>query len=252
VFAETHTGRVRFRQVGRAATGTPVVLVHGAGAGGAIWLGALRKLARLPRRGLSPDLPGHGRSTGSYATLDQARDALGLFCAAAGVPRAVLIGHSMGGAVALAAALAWPERVAGLGLVASAARFTIKPETVERVGSPTAEAWLSELGFSPATDPAIRRAAIALAFAAPAAVRRADFGLLAGVDFVARLGEIGCPTAVLAGADDLMLPPRRSEEAAQKIRGASLEILPRCGHFPMLEQPDAFAAWLAGLCARTP
>jgi 3-oxoadipate enol-lactonase len=57
-----------------------------------------------------------------------------------------------------------------------------------------------------------------------------------------RLGQIGCPTLVICGADDGMVPPENSRALAAGIAGARLELIPQAGHLPMLEQPEAVAA----------
>ena len=47
-----------------------------------------------------------------------------------------------------------------------------------------------------------------------------------------------CPTLVICGADDGMVPPENSRQIAAGIPGARLELIPQCGHLPMLEKPD--------------
>ena len=226
-----------------------MVFVHGAGGGSAVWIRVLDRVGAR-RRALALDLPGHGRSSGSFSNVDGARDAVGQLCAVLGIPRAILVGHSMGGAVALAAALAWPERVAGLGLVASSARFQISPATLDLVAAPGADAWLGEVGFSPATARDEVRRAVALAFDAAPEVRRRDFALLGGLDYRARLGEVRAPTAVIGAAEDLLLPPKLSRELAAGISGAVLSEIARAGHFVMLERPDDFHRALDALLER--
>src|SRR5262245_15672292 len=113
----------------QSASPSPLMLVHGAGSSSVVWIDVLRRIAP-GRRPIAPDLPGHGQSDPWHdePSIEGYRDAVGTVCANLGVRRAVLVGHSMGGAVALACALAWPERVAGLVLVNSAARLDVSDE----------------------------------------------------------------------------------------------------------------------------
>jgi pyruvate dehydrogenase E2 component (dihydrolipoamide acetyltransferase) len=101
--------------------GTPILLIHGFGGDLNNWLFTQPALAEK-HRVHAIDLPGHGGSTkavgdGSIATLAKAVTG---YMAAAGIARARLVGHSLGGAVALAIALGAPDRVASLTLIASA------------------------------------------------------------------------------------------------------------------------------------
>ena len=63
-------------------------------------------------------------------------------------------------------------------------------------------------------------------------------GALEGWTSLPRLGEIACPVLVICGADDGMVPPENSRALARAIPGARLELIPQCGHLPMLEQPE--------------
>src|SRR5579859_1650259 len=95
----------------------PLIFVHGAGASSVLWMDAVRRLQHQ-RRVLAPDLPGHGQSDpwhpAAEVSIAMYRDAVGTVCSLSKVERAILVGHSMGGLIALAAAAAWPERVAGV------------------------------------------------------------------------------------------------------------------------------------------
>jgi pimeloyl-ACP methyl ester carboxylesterase len=64
-------------------------------------------------------------------------------------------------------------------------------------------------------------------------------GALEGWTSEDRLGGIRCPALVICGEDDGMVPPENSRALAAGIPGARLELIPQCGHLPMLEQPAA-------------
>ena len=64
------------------------------------------------------------------------------------------------------------------------------------------------------------------------------------------LSRIRIPTHIVWGADDRLFPPIYGETWAKAIAGAQLTVIPRCGHLPIQEQPDIFAASVAEFCAR--
>jgi pimeloyl-ACP methyl ester carboxylesterase len=244
-FADLHGVRIRYRESGVGRPGPPVLFLHGAGGSSAIWLTSLHRLARL-RHAVAIDLPNHGRSTGAAASFDDLLGAVGATAATLCLGRSVLVGHSLGGLLALAAALAFPDKVAGLVLVASSARFTVSPRLMD-VLTHHFSRWpelLAEMGFSPATPADVRRRGASLASQAGQEQTRTDFVLCTERDVTGQLGAIACPTLIVTGADDLLCPPKWGDVLEAGIPGARRVALPRCGHFPMLEQPDTYGALL--------
>lgn len=169
-------------------------------------------------------------------------------------PRFVLLGHSLGGYVALQAVLSAPKRVAGLALITTSAR-------AESEAARQARARLINDGRSDFPGVVARLARAALAPAHRAALTRQveEIMLAGGFDRfkreqlaaasrpapAARLGTIACPVLVMAGAQDAVIDPAASDELAAAIPGARLERLEASGHMPHLEQREAFRAVLA-------
>ncbi len=118
---EIQAGGRRLRVLDLGEGGTPVVLIHGFGADLNTWMFTQPVLAER-RRTIAFDLPGHGGSDKALAGADPGAFAavVGDLFDALGLERACLVGHSLGGAVALAFARARPQRVAGLVLIAAA------------------------------------------------------------------------------------------------------------------------------------
>jgi pimeloyl-ACP methyl ester carboxylesterase len=237
-----HGSRLRYRESGAGRPGAPFLFIHGAGASSAVWLNVMHRLARQ-RRSIALDLPGHGRSEGRVDTLEAMRDAVGLAAGTLCLGRSILVGHSMGGVVALSAALEWPDKVFALVLVASSARILPSPPFLHMLEHEWARwpLFLAEGGYSPETPREIRRRSASIACAADQAQTRADYGVLAASDLRGRLAELRVPTLVVAGAHDVMVPGKHAAATAAAIPGARLLTLPRVGHFPMHEDASALA-----------
>jgi pimeloyl-ACP methyl ester carboxylesterase len=238
---------LRLRDEGDGAK-PPVVCIHGAGSSSVIWMDLVRRLAPR-RRVLALDLPGHGQSDRWHdgeVTIDHYRDAVGTVCAELKIARAVLIGHSMGGLVALAAAAAWPERVAGLMLVASGAQLPVLPELLERLRGdfPRFGKWLARQAWSASTPLDTIERWGTLALSADQATTEADFAAVARFDGRPLLPTLRAPTVALAGADDRLAPPALAHEIAATVRGAEAVVVRRAAHMVLQEQPDAFFAAL--------
>ncbi len=241
-------GRVHFAERGERRAGQPsVVLIHGAGAGSAIWSMTLARIARAAHV-VAIDLPGHGPSDRGEGALDLARhrDAVGLLAAALCLGPSILVGHSMGALVALDAALTWPDKVRALVLAAAAPRMPVDPELLALLDTDpeAARVWLADRGLSPCAKPAVRRGFLAAGPAAPPEVTRADFELVRATDLTPRLPAVRCPMTWLDGADDRIVPVEWRQG-----RPGEVLVVSDAGHLLPIEAPAAIAE-AAGLSSR--
>ena len=244
--ALAQAGRIHYAERGeRRADRSSVVFIHGAGAGSGIWSMTLSRVARAAHA-IAVDLPGHGPSApgdlGSLS-LERYRDAVGELCGALCLGPSVLVGHSMGALVALEAALAWPDKVRALVLVAAAPKMPVDPELLAllRDDPDGATLWLADHGLSPQAKPAVRRGFLAAGAAAPPDVTRADFEIVRGTDLHPRLEKIACPLTWLDGADDAIV-----FHACRDGRPGSVVSIPAAGHLLPIEAPAAIAEAILG------
>jgi 3-oxoadipate enol-lactonase len=252
----THSIDLFFEEQG---SGTPLVLMHGYPLDHTIWQAVIPTLAELAWV-IVPDLRGHGRSDapeGIYTMRQVADDIAGLLDTLK-IARAVVVGHSMGGYVALAFAQAYPQRLKGLGLVATQAaadapdrregRLATANEVLLKGMAGIAESMPLKLTTQAALFPILRRLILATQPQGAAGILR---GMAERPDLTAFLSEIAVPAVVIAGAKDSLIPFQRSVEMAQVLPDAWLVTLPEAGHMPMIEFPELVASALAGLLHRT-
>ena len=251
--ARAGSDALHVRSTGKA-DGPPVVMLHGFAADGTAWAAQERALA--PRHRVHRiDLPGHGRSPprAPEGFADLAARIRGAFDALDLAAPAHLIGHSLGGALALATADTRPRAVSRLTLVAPAGlgaeiggdilagllRATrpdsLAPWLRRLVADPDALSWgYVQAAASARADPELRAAQTAMAD------RLFPDGTQA-FDLRAALHRAEMPTALIWGRDDAVLPWRHALQAPGR---AALHLLPGVGHMPMVEDPDTLAAIL--------
>ena len=240
-----------FGDVRRAAheAGMPLMLVHGAGGNLMHWPGELRRLPGCMVVAL--DLPGHGHSgeaaqpphgdvpqeIGSYAQV------LAGFAEALGLPRFVLAGHSMGGAVALELALQHPEMLAGLILVAAGPKLPVAPELLSAIQEDYEGAARLLVGWSQGvrSDPNTIRIYLQRLRELDPQVLHRDYAACNAWDRTTDLGIVTVPALVICGDADRMTPIQLSLDLQERIRTAQLVIVPGAGHMVMLEQPALVA-----------
>ncbi len=227
-----------------ASDALPVVLIHGAGGSYLHWPPQVRRLPSLWT--LAVDLPGHGRSPGvGEQSIEGYAQRLVSWADAVGFQKAIWVGHSMGGAIALTLALRFPERVHALGLVATGARLPVNPKLLESTAHQATYSLAVETimrwAFSPNAPSRVKTLAARRMLETRHTVVYNDFAACNRFDVGPSLGEITCPTLVVHGTADRMTPLRYGERLAREIPQARLVTVPDAGHMVMLEQPDAVA-----------
>ncbi len=224
-----------------------VILLHGAGGTHLHWPAEIRRLPGY--RIFAPDLPGHGKSEGRGEQSIQAyAQAIVAWLDALEVHRTVLVGHSMGGAIALSLGLEIPDRVQGLGLVSTGARLPVAAQLLESTSQTTTFQSAIELirkwAYSPDTpERLVELATRQMALTRPS-VLHSDFLACDSFNLTERLPEISPPSLVICGSHDRMTPVRLAQLLASCLPNASLEIMPEAGHMLIIEQPQAAAALL--------
>jgi pimeloyl-ACP methyl ester carboxylesterase len=295
-------GRIHVVERGR---GPALVLLHGFMLSGAVWAHQLRDLAD-GHRVIAIELRGHGQSVPGTAGFGVASEAAGDVTVRAGarmgaaqegspairrmamdleqvlaaldVDRAVLVGHSMGGMVALQLLHDLPpvdvqRRIAGLVLVSTTAGpFSRLPgfTGVVRVAGPASARavgladrfgarlapsedlrwWLTRMGFGADAPAAQVQFVEGLHMATPASTLSALLPSLALFDLSRWIGAIDVPVLILVGSRDHLTPPRHAWRTASALPRAEVVELPRCGHMPMLERRREFGRLLDEFAAK--
>ena len=218
-----------------------LLCVHGAGGQGMLFRAQLSGLAREANLA-AIDLPGHGDSPGpSYESIEDYAGWLADFIEC-GPIRPIVLGHSMGGAIAQTLAVNRPELISGLVLAATGARLKVSPALMENFRNDYEKACadLVSMAYSSAANPALLRQAKEELLATPLEVVLADFGACDRFDLRESLSLISQPTLLVVGTHDRMTPVKYSTYLESNISNAKLEIIEGAGHGLYLEKPNPF------------
>lgn len=256
--------------------GTPLVLLHAFPVDSRMWRGVEESLVEHIRV-IAPDQRGMGKTPLVLSGEDGERlpePSLDVVAADVlrelderGLDRVLVGGCSMGGYVAMALLRAAPHRVAGLLLVDTRAGADGPEQRANRLAAAErAEregvGWLADtmlpnlLGDTTHRErPHVVATAQELVRTQPAAgVAWAQRAMAARPDSTDLLRRVQVPTLVVVGEEDRVTPPEVAQDLAGSIPDAELVVLPRCGHLPPLEDPDAFAevtlAWVRRVAER--
>lgn len=187
------------------------------------------------------DQMGHGRSgtpAGPVTREDLARDIVAVLDTLS-IEHAILVGHSMGGIMAMTTALLVPERIAGLVLIGTASRCTEKVanwyERIAIAGESEGLDGLTRAIYGKDSQKVIVGNPVGIA-----AVTRTLKSLYAD-PLTPKLSEIACPSLVIVGERDPM-GPKASSIIAEKLPDSTLEVVPNCGHWVHVEKPAAVTA----------
>ncbi|MCW2677552.1 MAG: putative epoxide hydrolase [Modestobacter sp.] len=268
-----HGHRLSYRIGG--TSGPVLLLLHGLLGSGASFGPALDELART-HRVVAPDLLGHGASEkptgdyslGSLATL--VRDLLVLL----GLESATVVGHSLGGGVAMQLAYQFPAAVERLVLVASGGLGRTVSPALRAVALPGAE-WVLPALFNSHSARAANRLLKTVQRLTPPALTQVAEGLASLADAEARAAFLltaravldvggqrvsatdrlylaaGLPLLLVWGDRDPVIPVAHARALHDQLPGSRLVVFERSGHFPQVDQPGRFAAVVADFVATT-
>jgi pimeloyl-ACP methyl ester carboxylesterase len=260
-----------------AGSGPVLLLIHGMAGNRGNWRAVIEPLARA-HTVIAPDLPGHGDSEpgGGDYSLGSLASALRDLLLTLGHERATLVGHSLGGGVAMQFSYQFPEMVERLVLVSSGGLGPEVSVILRAAALPGADAFIAATaGIGQRAGSALGRglAAVGLRPNADVAEVARGYASLAEPDrraaFLATLrGVVGTggqrvdagdrlyladslPILIAWGSRDPIIPVGHGEDAHAALPGSWLEIFEGAGHLPQLEEPGRFVAVLERFLAET-
>lgn len=261
---QIHGQPVTFHMMGK---GPPILLIHGITSSSRTWKRVMPKLAES-HTVIAPDLLGHGRSAKPQGDYSLGAYASGIrdLLVALEVPRATVVGHSLGGGIAMQFAYQFPERVGRMVLVDSggigrevnpilrAAALPGAEFVLPVMFSPTLHdgavklrGLLAKIGLQPNAD--VEGVSEGFASLTEADARRAFLNTVRSVidingqrvsaeDRLYLAGEV--PSMIVWGESDRIIPVEHAHRANAMLPGSRLEILDDAGHFPFNDHPDRF------------
>ena len=202
-----------------ASPDRPLVFIHGSGGSSQVWQAQVAHFGTS--RAFPIDLPGHGERADTLppevSVLEYASVSHEIIFQELHLKKPIIVGHSLGGAIALTMALEYALELSGLILIGTGARLRVLPSILEEA----------------------QRASI---------VTYRDWAACNAFDIMNRLTEIHLPTLIICGADDRFTPVKYSQYMHEHIQGSTLRIIHDAGHNVQQKQSEqvsqAIDAWL--------
>ncbi len=261
---EIHGQPVTYHQAG---DGPPLVLIHGITSSSRTWKKVMPRLAEKYRV-IAPDLLGHGRSAKPQGDYSLGAYASGIrdLLVALEVPKATIVGHSLGGGIALQYAYQFPDRVGRMVLVDTGGidkdvNLVLRAATLPGAefvlpimfANPLHEAalklrsLLTKVGLQPSAD--VQGVSEGFTSLTEADARRAFLNTVRSVidptgqkisakDRLYLAADI--PSLIIWGERDRIIPSSHGQLAHELMPNSQLEIFPEAGHFPFNDDPDRF------------
>ncbi len=259
--------RVNYVDCGEARSGGTVVLIHGLGGCWQNWLETIPRLAADGRRAIALDLPGFGESDlpADEISLPGYGKCVEELCERLELGRVTLVGNSMGGFTSAECAIQYPDRVEALVLVSAAgiSSADLKRQPAMAGARLFAAASTRVVAHSEKVvrRPRLRlplwgmivrhpqRIGTELLYEVTRGAGRRGFlpalEALTDYDFRDRLTRIGCPTLIVWGAEDVLVPVADADEFERLIDDSRKLVFDDTGHMAMIERPETFNQALA-------
>ena len=231
----------------------PVILLHGAGGSIMGWPSNIR---RLPgQRVFALDLPGHGHSLPpACRSMHTLVRKLHRFVTDMGFYHVILVGYSLGGALALSYASAHPEQMTGLITISCGDQFEMPEDLVGKLRKPADTRKSLEIfnraAFHPAFPQAERRAILAPMTKMAPEVLLADFSIGAEFCFNSQSPMLKFPSLFIGGKNDLISPPASLLRASRYFEKSSVSIIDKAGHMLVYEKNEELRDRVSKFLAR--
>lgn len=231
--------------------GEAVLMVHGLGGTSNFWTPVLPALARF--RTVRPDLPGSGRShrVEGPLSMDGFVRALMRVCGAAGVERAHVVAHSMGTIIAMHLAVLEPRLVRSLALFgpltappdANRGPLRARGAKARSEGEPGLQQIADATVLAGTAGETRARRPVAVAAVRESVMRQSPEAYARSCEALseaqpADVTKIACPVLLVTGDEDAVAPPQAVRSIGDRIAGARVEVLARCGHWTIYEKPE--------------
>jgi len=247
--------------------GEPVIFLHAFPLNRAMWEGLIKALLNEQKfRLVSLDWRGFGESdiTTDLSTMDMFADDVAGLMDALGMEQAVICGLSMGGYAAFALLRKYPHRIKALVLAdtrpdGDTEEGKANREKLARLAEVEGNEAIADLQLPrliaentrqqhPEVELRIRQMINAATQSGIAAAAR---GMALRADATELLAAITCPTLVLVGEQDALIPPSVAQEYASRIPEAQFAVIPHAGHLSSLEQPGTFLTMIRNFLLTT-
>jgi pimeloyl-ACP methyl ester carboxylesterase len=217
-----------------------LVFIHGSGGDHTAWVNQYSQL-KNDYNIVAMELPGHGASGGTgeqdmgkYAQW--VRATLPVFC----ISMPVVVGHSLGAAIALMFAVQYGELISGIVVFGGGAKMPVNPLILEGIKKDPAAILAMTAKIAVAKKNRERMAKILAERKSNPDVLYGDFLACDHLDIAEAIKGIKLPTLIICGLEDKMTPPANSEALRDSMPGAKLALIPEAGHLVMMEDPEAF------------
>lgn len=225
----------------------PLICIHGAACDHRVWPSGL--LHHRYRKIYMVDLPGHGRSQDPIQiSIESYFRSIVSFLDNKGIERAVVCGHSMGGAIALDLTIHCRDRVGGLILVSSGSRLPVSSQILSLASRVDFHSmvldWTLKMAFSKGTPDSILQRARDMMMGQPSKMFYEDLSACSRFDLSHRTKSITVPTLVICGTKDKMTPLDLSQDLNRQIASSELKVLNGAGHFLPMEMEVIFTETL--------
>jgi pimeloyl-ACP methyl ester carboxylesterase len=233
-------------------SGQKILFIHGSGCNSSIWY-RQRDYLEKSMEVVLLDLPGHGASAGDGCdTVELYSQAVHTAMEKVGKEPYYVVGHSLGGAIAMTLALTFPHTIRGLVLIGSGARLRVLPSILTGVleDSLNTLPFINSQSFAQNTSTSIKEAGLQIVMKCRPEVIYRDFNACDHFDIMSSTSSITVPSLIICGSEDALTPAKYSRYLADNLTKAQLLIIQGAGHMAMMEKPEEINGAIEGFCGK--